>query len=133
MSHPNCHPQSPSVAKRQAVEQRIARKVVKALLAAGYRLNLNNGGEADELPEFTSDFATIWATMFATDEDTILVRLPAGGEVRLQYHEGDWTLWTGDSSYDTDHQGEWSCAFVPRITTREESRDIAKDLIKPLE
>jgi len=37
---------------------------------------------------------------------------PRAIDVRLQKHRGTYRLWTGDSSYDTDHRGEWTCATI---------------------
>jgi hypothetical protein len=36
-----------------------------------------------------------------------------GVDVRLNVQEGGWKLLTGDSSYDQDHRGQWSCGFLP--------------------
>jgi hypothetical protein len=55
---------------RIELEKRIARKVVRALLAAGYEITVNNGGDDDEIP-YSSDFAQIIGAMFATDEECL--------------------------------------------------------------
>jgi hypothetical protein len=56
--------------KRIAVEKRIARKVVDVLLAAGFALSLNNGGDEYEIKNST-DASAIKAAMFATDEERL--------------------------------------------------------------
>lgn len=61
----------------RTIERTIARATVNALLAAGFKLNINNGGDDDELPAFTTDRAVIEAAMFASDEDRVMVRAPA--------------------------------------------------------
>ena len=62
-------------------EDKIVRQVITDLLAAGYELNLENGGEGRELPEFTTDFDTIYREMKATDEDYLLARIPKSPKV----------------------------------------------------
>lgn len=56
-------------------EDQIVRQAITDLLAAGYELNLMNGGDDYELPEFTTDFDTIHKEMKATDEDRLFARL----------------------------------------------------------
>jgi len=53
----------------------------------------------------------------------------AGGECRLQVHDGSWQFHTGDSQYDTDHRGEWSSAFVPRGAGLKTCRSIARNML----
>lgn len=51
-----------------------------------------------------------------------------GYDVRLQVVEGEgWQIWTGDSSYDTDHRGAWGAGY---LTRRGNTRDLAADLIE---
>lgn len=51
-------------------------------------------------------------------------------DVRLQVIPGKgWTLWTGDSQYDTDHRGFWGSGSVPGRGHRFDSRELAADLI----
>ncbi len=59
-----------------------------------------------------------------TDSDAF-----AGVECRLQVHNGNWQLHTGDSSYDQDHRGAWGCGSIPWGCTRKESREIARELL----
>ena len=50
-----------------------------------------------------------------------------GVDVRLQVSAADWTLHTGDPSYDTDHRGFWGAGFLPYGRTN--LRELARDLI----
>lgn len=54
-------------------------------------------------------------------------------DCRLRVFKGYWWLLTGDSSYDTDHRGFWSYSSIPYNCTREQSREIARELIEGLE
>jgi hypothetical protein len=47
-------------------------------------------------------------------------------DVRLQVTDGDWTVHTGDASFDTDHRGYWGAGTLTRQTN---SREVARDLI----
>jgi hypothetical protein len=58
---------------RIQLEKRIARKVVRALLAAGYEITVNNGGDRNEIP-YSTDFSQIVGAMFATDEEHLITR-----------------------------------------------------------
>lgn len=52
----------------------------------------------------------------------------SGVDIRLQVVEdGRWSIHTGDSSYDLDHNGSWGYGFLPygRINCRE----LAKELL----
>ena len=70
-----------------------------------------------------SNFSRADLTEFGCDESD------AGGEMRLQVHDGNWMTHHGDSQYDQDHRGNWGSAFVPYGCTRKQARDIARDLI----
>ncbi len=69
---------------RQKAERRNVAQIVDALLAAGYELNLNN--DADEegegeneglaLKAWTRDRSVILGAMFATDDETLIARVP---------------------------------------------------------
>mgnify|MGYP000638497353 CR=1 FL=1 len=61
-----------TVATRQRIEKRIVRRVVCDALAAGYALNVNNGGDGPELAEPTTVRKTILGEMFATDDEHLL-------------------------------------------------------------
>src|SRR5262252_875557 len=56
--------------KRIAIEKRIARKVVDALLTAGFAITVSNGGDEDEIVKST-DASAIKAVMFATDDERL--------------------------------------------------------------
>ena len=51
-------------------------------------------------------------------------------DVRLRYHNGDWSLLTGDASYDQDHRGYWGCSSVSSETTADDARQIAEQLVE---
>ena len=54
-------------------------------------------------------------------------------DVRLQVHEGSWSLHSGDAQYDTDHRGYWGAASVSVDDTNATLRQTAKDLIRQVE
>lgn len=66
-----------SVKMRQKVEREIALAAVTQLIDAGFGLNINNGGDEPELEAPSRDIDIIMETMFATDEDRLLV-FPVG-------------------------------------------------------
>jgi len=64
---------SREVRKRIATEKRIATKVVHDLLAAGYRLNVNNGGDTNELDRPSDSAKAVLGALFATDDEYLKV------------------------------------------------------------
>lgn len=87
-----CH-----VCQRLVVEQEIAAMTVDALLAAGYLLNVNNGGQDDELKP-TTDRQAVLDAMFQTDLEHLKV-WNAGDRIK----EGctGWVFFVyGNSGYD---------------------------------
>lgn len=52
----------------------------------------------------------------------------AAMDVRLQVNSSGWNIRTGDSSYDTDHNGYWGSSCI--TWERENLEDVAKDLIE---
>lgn len=62
-----------AVRQRQNIERRIVRMVVRCLLADGYLLNVDNGGDGYEIP-WSADEKTVLAAMFATDEEHLVAR-----------------------------------------------------------
>lgn len=56
-----------NIKARQAIEKRIVRRVIKSVLAAGYYVSLNNGGEEDEYRGNVRK--DILKEMFATDDE----------------------------------------------------------------
>jgi hypothetical protein len=83
-----------SVRIRQRVERSIARKVIGALLRAGYTISVNDGEETTL--KCSSQRREIFAAMFTTDEDRLLVH--ADGEedsfgwVRFIYGNDGWDV-----------------------------------------
>lgn len=55
---------------------------------------------------------------------------PCALDVRLQVHEGKWTVWSGDSSFDTDHRGAWGSGAVRADMDGKALRAVAEDLIR---
>lgn len=51
------------------------------------------------------------------------------GDVRLQVHNGRWSLHTGSSDYDQDHRGYWGASSVSPTADRALVEDIADDLL----
>jgi hypothetical protein len=80
-----------NIEKRIELEKRIARKVVRALLAAGYELSIDNGGETREIP-YTTDFKTVTGAMFATDDEHLLARGPSKSFVYFVYGNDGWDV-----------------------------------------
>lgn len=62
-----------NVKTRQAIERRIARKVVQLAIKAGYSLNIDNGGEGFELSVPSNKASVVLAGMFATDEERLFL------------------------------------------------------------
>ena len=52
-----------------------------------------------------------------------------GIEIRLQVVDGSYHVLSGDPQYDTDHRGFWGSAYIPVRTTKQESKDTARELI----
>lgn len=50
-------------------------------------------------------------------------------DVRIQYHDGTFTLRTGDASYDQDHRGCWGCSSVGEELSLDDAKGIAMDLL----
>lgn len=61
-----------SINARKRMEKTIARRVILDAIAAGYTLNVYNGGETDELPEPSNKVRTILGAMFGTDEEHLI-------------------------------------------------------------
>ena len=62
-----------AVCARIAIERRIVRATVRALLKAGYLLNVDNGGDTEELAQPTADRHAILAELMNTDDDYLTV------------------------------------------------------------
>lgn len=61
---------------RWHVNKLIATRVVEDCLAAGYALNIDNGGDTHELPAPSRDKQQILDAMFATDDEHLLIYAP---------------------------------------------------------
>jgi hypothetical protein len=61
-----------SVKMRQEVERKIATAAIDAILAAGFAISIDNGGDEYELAHST-DKDTILKSMFLADEDRLFV------------------------------------------------------------
>lgn len=61
-----------SIKLRQELERRIARAFVRAALAKGYTVSINNGGDEDELTR-SSNVPEILAAMFQTDDEFVII------------------------------------------------------------
>lgn len=86
------------ICQRMLAETEIATMTVDALLAAGYRLNVNNGGHEDELPLSTADRQVVLDAMFQTDcEHLKAFKMPNGVERRCT----GWVFFVyGNGGYD---------------------------------
>lgn len=61
-----------SVKMRQEVERKIASAAVKAILANGYKISVDNGGDDFEITR-SEDEKAVLAAMFAADDDRLYV------------------------------------------------------------
>jgi hypothetical protein len=73
----NNYPFPMKIERRIALEKRIVRRLVRDLLAAGYSISVNNGGDENEIP-YSRDYSQIAAALFATDDEHLLTRRPDG-------------------------------------------------------
>lgn len=90
-----CH-----VCQRMVVEQEIAAMTVDALLAAGYLLNVRNGGDTPELSAPTTDRQAVLDIMFATD-DEFLVTFKPGRDLTIDDRPDGWVRFVyGNDGYD---------------------------------
>lgn len=69
--------------------------------------------------------STIWTVEADRDEE----REPSL-EVRLQWVDGDWRIWSGDNQYDTDHRGAWGFGTIRPAMTQEEYRTVAEEMVR---
>jgi hypothetical protein len=84
-----------SVEKRQAIEKRIASKIVKDALAAGYVVSVWDGEEW--ALKRSGSYKAIMAAMFSVDEETLVFRAADGtkaGSVFLVYGNSGWDVIT---------------------------------------
>jgi hypothetical protein len=66
--------------QRINLEKKIARVIVRDAIRAGYSLNVNNGGDGNELTEPSTDHATVIRAMFQTDQEHLLVYNSSNGK-----------------------------------------------------
>lgn len=94
-----------SVKMRQHVERQIARRFIMDAKAAGYTMNVDNGGDEFELPEPTNNVKLLLDTMFATDDERLYLFLPGKerpvGWVWFVYGNSGWDV---ISDYTTNLQ-----------------------------
>ncbi len=69
--------------------------------------------------------------IIATDEDVyeFFSNKEYWLNLRLQIKGGQWTLWSGDSSFDADHGGNWGGVSVNCLFTSEDIMAAAKAMI----
>lgn len=93
------NPENEAVRKRQNIEVRIVKQIVKDALAAGYALSVDDGGDEVALSQSTSRKDALDALM-NTDEDRLIVerfdrttgaRIESGW-VRLVYGNDGWDV-----------------------------------------
>jgi hypothetical protein len=78
---------------RRRIERRIVRRIVTDALAAGYLISVHDGEEI--ALDRSTDARAIMASLFTTDEDTLLLARPGdplGGWVRLIYGNDGWDV-----------------------------------------
>jgi hypothetical protein len=84
----------PKVAKRQAVERRIAKAFLTTVIAAGHSVIIDNGGDDDENIH-AGTVRHAMKEMFATDEDRVYVIDGSGknlGGVYFVYGNDGWDV-----------------------------------------
>lgn len=88
-----------NIEKRRQIERRIARRVVKDGLAAGYKIGVDNGGDEFELPPSGNGTAILNA-MFATDEEYLVFYMDGErvGSVYFVYGNDGWDVITDYST-----------------------------------
>ena len=87
---------SSKIAKRQRMERSIARAFIRSPIAAGYTINVDNGGDEYELPTPTNSLRTVMKTMFATDDERLYLfkngQPDPFGWVYFTYGESGWDV-----------------------------------------
>lgn len=86
---------------RREVERKIADAFLTQALAAGYAINVDNGGDAEELPNPTRDKDLILRTMFATDQDRLNLYMDEETSEETRRHKCGWALFVyANSGWD---------------------------------
>jgi len=104
-----------NVKLRQQMERRIARRVILDGLKAGYTFNINNGGDEYELPGPTDNTKLLLDTMFATDDEHLIVFKEGKrfGWVYFIYGNGNGGLDViSDYSTNLDHLIDPICQWI---------------------
>lgn len=83
---------TPEVRRRQRVERAIVQRVVKDALAAGYALDVDDGGDEPAVKGATTLKAAMDALMNTDDDRLILRRGKGRGWVRFVYGNGGWDV-----------------------------------------
>jgi hypothetical protein len=110
-----------AVAKRHAIEKRIARRLVQTLLKAGYLVSVYDGGA---FPVKRSNKLTeILAGMFSTDIDTLKLRLASApdavaGFVQLVYGNDGYDVISDYSTSLDEPVMNAVNAYVDRLETK---------------
>jgi hypothetical protein len=105
VAHKENHHGHERVKMRQRVERLIARRIILDALHAGYGININNGGDQEELSEPSRNIKEILAAMFATDDEYIYIyrkedeKWKQIGWVYLVYGNGGWDVVSDYTAY----------------------------------
>jgi len=91
---------------RREMEKSIVTRVVNDAIKAGFALNVDNGGDTEELPKPSTSPSEVLAAMFATDDEKL-----------IYYKDGQRFGWAwfvyGNDGHDvlSDHTGNVSDAL----------------------
>jgi len=96
------------IADRKDKDSKMAEAIAERLTSLGSFLF----PEGFEYPDSTED-----------DEDGLYL------EIRLQLVDGDWTVWSGDNQYDTDHRGAWGLGGIRPEMTEADYQMTAKAML----
>ena len=75
-----------------------------------------------DLSKTVGDYDPADLTDHGEDEPTI--------DCRVQYHDHEWRLRSGDSSYDQDHRGHWGSSCVGPDLTHDGAMEIAREMVE---
>jgi len=82
---------NPQIARRQAIERTIARRVIMDALKAGYTLSVNDGEEVTVRESV--DGKAVLAALMTTDEDYLILHKDGkAGWVRFVYGNDGWDV-----------------------------------------
>ena len=106
---------------RVDAERDIARKTIAALLAAGYSLSVNDGGET--VLRQSKDEGAIFAAMFSTDEDFLFVHAADAPAKQRTRDSIGWVKFVyGDDGWDvlSDYTVNLEAALAPANAAADE-------------